>query len=289
MRTTTKIITGIFLSIFILSLLHIIFYSFTDRKNYENTITGHMITIPQEKNSSLHIESCRVVVLELEQPDIEDGYYSYFLKGESGLFIQPASTTHEENQLFFPEALNDFITVQMNNDTLTVKIQLEEVRKKYGTMDETLIKRQIKGLRYGISISGFNLHLYMVNMDVINKLHYIQTYISNIEKGNLKIYALGDITIDSCKVNVIEPVLGYANSKLTITNSSAKALNFDLDNVRGWSIENCNIETRNFTGGNRNHTITFTPSERGTINWLPKHKDAELNIKIKGDTTKIVL
>ena len=283
MRLTTKIITGIILSIFILSILHIIAYSFTDRKNFKWSFPGHSIKLPQTDKTGMNIESYKVIVLESEE-----SIYYYWFANEEGLFIQPALTNDEENKFFIPEALNDFISTQTNNDTLIIKINFDEVMEKYSTIDEALKKRQISGIQYAISVSGFNLYLHASNVNVINKLNDIQTRISNIKAESIKIYSTGDVVIDSCKVNVIEPVLEPSYRKLTIENSIVKVLNLDLDRMGTWNINNCNIETSNFTGSGRNNDITLSQPEKfGRINWLPKNKDAELNIILKGDTAQI--
>ena len=286
MRLTTKIITSIILSIFILSLLHIIAYSFTDRKNFKWPFTGHSIKLPQTDRTGMNIKPYKVIVLESEE-----SIYSYYFANENeGLFIQPAPTSDEENKLFIPEVLNDFITTKTNNDTLTVKINFDELMEKYGTIDEALKKCQISDTRYGISVSGFNLYLHTSNVNVINTLNDLQTRISNIKAESIKIYSTGDVVIDSCKVNMIEPVLEPSYRKLTIENSSIKMLNLDLDRMGTWNISNCNIETSNFTGSRRYNNITLSQPEMfGRINWLPKNKDAELHITLKGDPAQIRL
>jgi len=290
MRTTTKIITGIFLSIFILSILHIIFYSFTDRKHYQFYSSGHSIHIPQTGTTGINIEPYRVLVFESERTD--GSKYDYrFNSDEGGLFIQTASTIDKDKKLFFPEILNEMIVTQTTNDTLTIKLKLDELGIKFGVVDESFQKSTEAYKRQGVTISGCYLYLHTSNVNVINKLYNIKTQVNNLIADSIKIKSDGEIVIDSCTANVIEPnvIDRYSYQKITVSNSFAKSLNLDLDRVRGWNIENCNIETRNFTGGDRNHTITLTPSEYGTIKWLPKHKDAELNIKLKGDTTKMVL
>ena len=278
MRLTTKIIIGIFVSIFILSLLFIIGFSFTERKNFNKTNFGiHVIKLPQENKKEVNTESSRVIVLTVQTND-KNRFTSWYSNEESGLFIRTASATNEENKLFIPEALKDFIAIQTNQDTLIVKIKMDEVLEKYGYKDEAL------GIREAVQISGFNLCLYTSNVNVINKIRGIQTRISNLEADSIKIYSAGDVIIDSCKANVIEPESGR---KLTVSNSAAKVLNLDLDQTTNWNINNCDIAVRNYTGSKRYHTLTFSRPESGTINWQPKNNESELNIKIKGDSAQI--
>ena len=283
MRLTTKIITGIILSIFLLSLLHIIGYSFTERKNYHSFFTDLKIILPQADKTGIHIESYRAITLESERSDTSR-YDYYYTNEESGFFINPATNPSEENILFIPEALSEFITTQINNDTLTVKIKLDEVREKYCILEEAKEDNRFYLRRHLIAISGVNLYLHTTNINVINRLNGVPTQISNMDTDSIKIYANGEITVDSCKANVIEP---NSNRKITVTNSVANMLNIDLDRINNWNIDNCDIEATNYTGSRRNHNIIITRNERGTINWLPKNKEAELSLKFKGDSAHI--
>ena len=283
MRLTTKIIAGIILSIFLLSLLFIIGYSFTDRKNYNLSFANHTINIPQEDKTGIDIEPFRVLVFKVEQSDIDNRFYYNFTNEKNGLFIHPATTPDEENKLFIPEVLNDFISIQTSNDTLTIKIKFDEVREKYAKMNEALEKRQLPGVGYGIYVSGVNLYLHTSNINVINKLNDIQTQIINMKTDSVKIYSSGDINIDSCKAAVMEP---NTNRKLTVKNSEAKTIYMDLDRTRKWNIDGCVIEEQNVTGSGR-HDITFHRNETGKINWYPKNENAELNLKFKGNAAQI--
>ena len=283
MRLSTKIIIGIILSIFLLSLLHIISFSFTDRKHYQKIFLDRSIKIPQMDKTGINIESYRVITVASKRSDNEGGFYIYFTNEENGLFIQPAASTDEENSLFIPKALYDCISTKSNNDTLTLTINLDEVRDKYGTIDEANAKSN-HSLSSSIPVSGFNLYLHTSNINVINQLNGVQTLISNIVAESIKISSKGDVTIDSCKANVIEP---YSKRKLNVSNSFAKVLILDLDEINNWKIDNCDIEARNYTGGRPNHSITITGDESEKINWLPKNKEAELNLKFKGSAAKI--
>ena len=284
MRLTTKIIIGIIMSFFILSLLLIIGYSFTDRKNYRRSFPESAIKIPQENKTCINLEKYKVIILEVELSDTERSYYCYFPNEENGLFISPATTGDEENKLFFPEALNDFIYTQINNDTLTVKIKIDEVRENFGIINGALEKREISRFMYGYSISGFNLHLHTLNVNVINNTD-IETQIRNMKTDSIKIYSTGEITIDSCFANVIEP---SSKRKLTVTNSIAKSIYLDLDIVNDWNIDNdSDIDAYFFSGSKKSNNISLRSDYRGKIIWQPKNTDAEFNIKIKGNAAEI--
>jgi len=281
MRLTTKIITGIILSIFVLPLLLIIGYSFTDRRSYRSqSYTMHDIKLPPSEQIGINIDKCRVIKFE------EESKYHYHraINGENGLFVLPVQSAKESNKLFIPETLNDYTSIQVNNDTLVVRIKIDEIGEKYGKKDESLEKRQRQGVGYRITLSGFNLYLRTSKVNIVNQLNDIQTHISNMETDSIKIYSLGEITIDACKAHVIEP---DSKRKITIRNSAAKTLNMDLDQVTDWRIENCDIKERNYSGSRRNHIMTFSEKETGTINWLPKNENAELTMKFKGDSAQI--
>jgi len=281
MRLTTKIVIGIILSLLLLCLTLIIGYSFTDRKNYQgNYYSMQSIDIPQTDKTEVDLESYRVVVF-MEQTNDKSRFSTWYSSQANGLFIQTAT---EKNKLVIPEALKNFVSTQTNEDTLTVKIKMDEFLELYGYKDEAFEKGTKSGSKESITISGLSIRLHTENVNVINKLRGIKTQIDNLETDSIKIYASGEIVIDACKANVIEPL---SRQKLSVTNSSAKAINLDLDQVSNWSIKDCDIEVQNMTGSKRSYYITLTETEKSKINWAPKNKDAELNIRIKGETATI--
>ena len=283
MRLTTKIIIGIILSIFALSLLHIIAFSFTDRKNYSRSYPNRSIVIPQTNNTGINIESYRVIVLASEQFDMQDRFYCHFPKENNGLLIHPAATIDEDNKLFIPEALNGFITTQTNNDTLILKIKIDALSEKYGNKDDGNTK-YLSGIKHALPISGLNLYLHTSNAHVINRLSDLQTQINNMKSDSIVIYSSGEIVINDCKANVMIP---NSIRKISVTNSVAGEITLDLDSVDKWEIYNSTVKTRNFTGSKRNHNLVFSENEHGKINWLPKNKDAELNIRFKVSSAQI--
>ena len=282
MRLTTKIILGIILSILIVSLLFIIGFSFSERGNYDNPYS-HEISIPQDNPVGINVEPYRVIVLEEDKAGIVleekvNGIMHIFLSySKNNSLTLNSITSGEENKLFIPEALYDLIAAKTDNDTLTIQIKTDELRKKYGK----------DGKKY-MSLSGINFCLYTSNVDVINHLNNFSTQVSNIETDSIKIVSNGNILIESCKSVVIEPVSHKSNSTLTVQNSVAKTIHLDLDIIRNWYIEECNIEVQNITGSGK-HNIRQYRKETGKINWYPKNENAELNITIPGDTMQIVL
>lgn len=270
MRLTTKITIGIILSVFIISLATIIAFSFSDRKKYKSRFQSDMVAIPLDQKTGIDINSYQVIVLDKEQTDTEVNYY--WNTENCCLTFNPVTIENERNKIFMPEALSDFVTINIFDDTLTVKVNVEELRKKY--LDTN---------KYNIVISGlqFNLHTSAVN--VVNKLNDVRTEIRNIETDNIDIKTSGDVTIYGCNTDKAAILSG----SLKIIDSKIKELNLDLDHMRSWKIENCTIEVENLTGGN-NHNIQQPKDEAEKINWLPKNKDARLNVTLYGDTSQIV-
>jgi len=283
MRPTSKIILGIILSIFIISLLFIIGFSFSERRNYVNTYSNS-IYIPQDNPIGISVESFRVIVLEEDrtgivvEEEVKPGLIRIYLSysDKNGLTLNPV-TSGEENNLFFTEALYDCIAAKTSNDTLTIQIKTDELRKKYGK----------EGGKDYILFSGINLCLHTSNVNVINKINGFPTKVSNIETDSIKIVTNGEILIESCKAMVIDPVMYHSYHKLIVKNSVAQTIYLDLDRLRNWNIEGCDIEVENLTGSGK-HNITHHRNEKIKINWYPKNEKAELNIKVPGDTTQIV-
>ncbi|MDR2385079.1 MAG: hypothetical protein LBD80_05380, partial [Tannerella sp.] len=118
MKLTTKIVTGIILSIFILSLAFITGFSFTDRKNYRRTNVS-VINIPRDSKTGIDTEPYRTIVLERDKYE-QERIYHYIAEENCGLFLNPVTAEAEKNKLFIPDALLDFISVKTCNDTLTV-------------------------------------------------------------------------------------------------------------------------------------------------------------------------
>ena len=284
MRLTTKIVIGIILSLLLLCLTLIIGYSFTDRKYYKMESLGHSIWMPQSDKTGINIEPYRVIVLALELTDSISKYHYNFYHNGSYLFIQPASSIEEQNKLFFPEVLKEFTSITNRHDTLTVKLKMDKVREKFSAREESDKSQRITGRRFIVPVINLKLYLHSSNVHVINRLNDINTNINNLEADSIKIYSSGEISIAGCKANVIEP---ESKRQLNVFNSSAKVINLDLDQVSNWSIKDCDIEVQNMTGSKRSHNITLTGTEKSKINWAPKNKDAELNIRIKGETATI--
>jgi len=276
MKLTTKIIFSIILSIFVISLLFIIGFSFSDRKNYHRAYNSNVINIPQNSPIGIDVAPARVILLEMERTDTQDEIFYGFTSDNNSINLSPM-TAEEENKLFISEALYGYVAAKTNNDTLRIQIKVDELRKKYEATD----------FKNYVAFSGFNLNLQTSNANVVNTLNGFLTKVSNIETDTIRIVSNSNILIESCKAIVIEPVVDDSHRKVNVRNSVAKEIHLDLDGLRNWNLEGCNIEVQNFTGSGR-HNITLDRNKAGKINWYPKNENAELNIKVQGDTAQIV-
>jgi hypothetical protein len=270
MKSTTKITIAIILSIFVLSLTFITGFSFTDRKNYHRTY-GKTVSISQDHKTGIETGAYRTVVLEREKEVEVKRIYHVFAGESCGLHLNPVRAKNEKNMLFIPDELLDFISAKTCNDTLTIKIKVEELSEKYRENEQTVV-----------SYTGINLYLHTSNVDVINRLFEIPTFIRDIETDTIRVNSKGSVYIESCTVQVIEPLKVQS---FKISDCKINTLNTDLDFVGNWKVEKCKVETENFTGSG-SHNIIPTDNESKNINWLPKNKDSKLNITLQGDTTQ---
>jgi len=274
MRLTTKIISGIILSIFFISLTFIIGFSFTDRKDQKHS-NSNVINLPQDNITSIELGSFKTIVIEEIQFESKKNYFG--LSDNCNIFFDPPTENNNTDMLFIPAALKDFISIATTDDTLTIKLNLLELGKKY------------KNNEYSFqAFSGINMYFKTSKLDIINFTKVIPVNIKNIETDSIKITSNGNIRIDSCKALFIDPKLTIDYRNLNVTNSEIKIISLDLDNIRNWNIENCTIEEEYITGSGKHH-ITQHRKESTTINWIPKNENAELNIKIPGETTKIII
>ena len=274
MRLTTKIVFGIILSIFFISLAFIIGFSFSDRKHYSYRSNIQVIKLSQDNVTGIELGTFKTIVID-EIPYESKNHY-YIQDNYGSINFDSIPEKGKPDMLFVPESLKDFVVINTSDDTLTIKLNMPELEKKYKSDDykET-------------DISGMNMYLSTAKTDIINKLH-LPVNIKNIEIDSIRISSNGSIFIDSCKAQFIEPFLKARHQTLSMTNCDVKRINLDCDHVRNWNIENSNIEEKHITGSD-NHNITLHRNESGKIKWFPKNDKAELNIKIPGDTTEIII
>lgn len=272
MRPTTKIVLGGILFIYIISLVLIICFSFSERRYYKNFVFGD-INIPNENLTAIDLEPYHTVILE-EVMSQAKSIMSY--TNRNVLRINPISVGGE-NKLVIPESLRGCIAIKTHDDTLKIQLMTEELRIEFG-----------KGYENYLNFSGIDLCLHSSTVDVINKIDNFRTIVSDIETEVVKIVSGGAILIESCKAIDIEIAPSISRSCfLSVKNTVAKTINIDLDVIDMKLEEGCEIEEKNLTGGKR-HIIELERKDRGKINWYPKNSEAELAITVPGDTVQII-
>ena len=263
MRLTTKITLGIILSIFVISLIFIISLSVIDGENRSNV---NVIELPQDNKTGIELSAFKTIIIDEGTSGLQENF-SYNLISD----FRPILEKNSPDMLYIPEVLKDYVSVNTLKDTLTIKLYLNDLGKKY------------KNEKYRIQhISEINLHFNVSEMDIINKMKNSSINIKNIETDSIKIDSYGNIFIDSCKVQFIEP---NVRKRVTITNCDIKRINLDLDYLQQWSIEKCNIEETYYTGSKK-HNLTLHDNS-GIKYWIPKNKDAKLVMTLQGNPAKI--
>ena len=275
MRLTTKIVIGFILSIFILALGFIIGFSLTGRVDYG--WNSEKLSISQENIISIDVEAYKTIWMDSE-PNMCNEYNVY---PEGTISIKPVTVPNEENKLFLPKELTQFIDMVSSNDTLIIRFKIKDLYDKYA---ENISRNKHLSSRIG----GFNLSVHTNTVDIISNLSGIKTDVRNIETDKIKINTSGDIYIDSCQADIIEPYIRGNRKKFELKNSQVKELNTDLDCMaNNWKVENCDIEVENLTG-NGTHNIVLPKSKAKVLTWIPKNKNAALNVTLYGDTARIV-
>jgi len=275
MKLTTKIVIGFILSIFILVLGFIIVFSFTDRVNY--SWNSEKLSISQENIISIDVEAYKTIWMDSE-PSMCNEYNVY---PEGTISIKPVTVPNEENKLFIPKELTQIFNIISSNDTLIIRLKIKDLYDKY-TENTSRNKHLFSG------IGGFNLSVHTNTVDIISNLSGIKTDVRNIETDKIKINTPGDIYIDSCQADIIEPYMISNRKSFKLKNSQVKELNIDLDCMaNNWKVENCGIEVENLTGSD-SYKVELPKSEAKVMNWIPKNKDAKLNVTLRGDTARIV-
>lgn len=226
MRLTTKIITGIILATFIILLIVIIAFSFSDRKNYHKSPFNYeLIAASQDSKIEMNVEPYKVVVLDKDVAGQNE--HTYWFRDDCLVSFNPVTTENESNKLLIPEEFADFITANTLNDTLTIKVKLDDLGQKYETTGKE-----------GIAISGIRLNLHTSTVDVINKLDGgFLTEIRNIKTDDIKVKAESDVSLFGCEANKVTILKAKS---INLENSKLKELNFDYS--KSWKVENCKIK-----------------------------------------------
>ena len=269
MKLTTKIVLGIIISIFLLSIGFIIGLSFIDTGEYSGV---SLPSISQENIISVEVAPYQTIRIDEE---LMQGEHDFSFGGT--ILIKPITNEGEKNKLFLPEELLRFTDIASSNDTLIIRLK----------MDEQYLSDQKTNRRTLYALGGANFFIHPSTVDVICNLSGIKVDIRNMETERIKINTSGEVTIDSCQANLIEPSMNRWWA-FSLKNSRVRELTVDLDQIgRLGLIENCDIEVKNLTGSG-NHRTDLSKSEAKTMNWIPKNKDAQLVVTLHGDTAKVM-
>ena len=273
MRLTTKIIIGAILSVFLISVVFIISISFSDKKN-SNRLNANNIELSQNNITGIELSLFNTIVIDVVPYESNKEFFA--ISDDCHIYFDSITEQDHSDMMFIPESFKDFVSTASNGDTLKIKLDIFGIGNKY--------KSDENGLH---AISGLNINFRVSKIDVINNMRNLNINAKNIETDSIKINSNGDIFIDNCKAQYIEPLLKANHYKLNITNSEAKKVHLDLDYVQNRNITNSNIEEEYMTGSRTRH-ITWQRNESGKINWVPKDANAELIIKIQGEPTQII-
>jgi hypothetical protein len=275
MKLTTKIVTGIIISIFLLSIGVIIGISFIDIEKYRQSYTGVSLPrISQENIITVEVEPYQTIMVDKELMNDKRDFNPF-----GTILIKPINEG-EKNKLFLPEELLRFTDITSSNDTLIIRLKMDELYEQHYPNKETK-----SGILY--ALDGANFFIHSNTVDVICNMYGIELDIRNMETDRIKINTYDDVTIDSCHTNLIKPTMSKGG-RFLLKNSQVKELNIDLDQIGyGWQIENCDIEVENLTGSGK-HRTDLAMSEAKSMNWLPKSKDAQLTVTLHGDTAKVI-
>jgi hypothetical protein len=273
MRLTTKIIIGAILSTFLISVIFIISISFFGKKN-SNRLNAYNIELSQDNITGIELSQFNTIVIDVVPYESNKEFFA--ISDDCHIYFDSITEQDNSDMMFIPESFKDFVSTATYGDTLNIKLDLFGIGNKYKSVEN--------GLH---AISGLNINFRVSKIDVINNMQYLKINAKNIVTDSIKIHSDGDIFIDYCKAQYIEPVLKSNHFKLNITNSEAKRVHLDLDYVQNRNIMNSNIEEEYMTGSRTRH-ITWQRNKSGKINWVPKDADAELIIKIQGEPTQIL-
>ena len=276
MRLTTKIVAGIILSIFVISIAFIISLSFTDWKKHSySNYTVNNVELPQDNITGIELASFKTIIIN-EVPYDSQGR-KFQVISNSNIYFDPLPEKDNPDMLFVPESIKEYAAINTSADTLTIMLDINGLVDRYKPDNSNRN-----------NILGINLRFSVSNIDIINQMQDLTINLKNIEIDNMMINSHGDILIDSCKAQLLIPFIHNSYKSFHMTNSIVKRVNLDMDQMPNWRAENCKIEEENMTGSGT-FTTTRDRKEAGNINWIPKNKDAELNIKIQGDTAQIII
>ena len=273
MKTTTKIVLSLILFLFLLNLSVIIAVSFIDADKYERRYIVHTTSVSQENLIAIDVASFRTIRIDKEESNEVKN-----LNVSGTIRISPANDQETENKLLLPEELLKSTDITSSDDTLIIRL-------KPGVLYEQYVDER-KGKFF--LINDINYFVHTNTVDVICNMAEIKVDVRNITTEKINIHTYGNVEIDSCRVEFVEPDIQNNSGRFLLKNSQVNELRIDLDKIgRAWQIENCAIEVENLTGSGK-HNVVLTNSEAKIMNWHPKNKDAQLTVTLKGDTASVL-
>jgi len=287
MKLTTKITIVIILTVFALALLFIIGFSFTDMKNQtrrgrnsnsNNVVIPVDIEIVEKKcgqfkkvvfaaDSIADIPVMFIDLIGYETDENGEKKVSDYIN-----YIKLVDDDTGDGALTMSAFISDFIYSENIDDTLYVRLNTPELLKKLGNpkMEKALI-------------SGFQLTLKVQNLHIVNKMSGVHMEADFIATDTMNFESRGGVTLNGCYADVF----AFSNvSALFMRHCNIRELNIDLDNTYHWNVYKCSIGVENLTGSG-NHTVQQRKTESQIVNWLPKSREARLQVQLYGDTTKI--
>lgn len=279
MRLTTKIVLGIIAAIFIFSIVWFFFLSLThgrggdgdERVVLNNAQVRKMIKLDSGQAGKT-ILPYNAISLQLDRELTEENIrYGHIITGQ--LNIKPAINEADKGKLEFSEQLVPFLDYKVEDGSLKISFKIKELYDHFLKGEKT----------HRSGIFGVDMTLYVdSSITINNKVPGLESFIRDLKMQDLRVDSWTKINIENSVFNTLSITSGFHLKKCKVDT-----LNVDLDQAAGWTVENCDIEVENLTGGG-NHSVYQTKGESRKVNWYPKHREARLNVELKGDTTNIV-
>lgn len=272
MRLTTKIVLGIIAVVFLSAISFICYLSL----RYD---TGQIELILDDKIASIEIPGQNAIEIYADTIPTKGNERGINHTIFDGLInIQPAVKEEDKGKLYIPEQLMKYLEVSTLQNRTILHVKTRELladHYKNEIPDPAVIK-------------GFNVTIYADScINLKSSLNGLRTNVQNLKAQSINIDIMrGDMNIENCEAETITPIVRDWGH-FVMKNSKTKVFNADLDYLQTWTIEQCVIDTENLTGSGR-HNIDLPATECKEMNWIPKNKEASLNISLGSDTARVV-
>lgn len=282
MKCTTKIVLGIIGFVFAFSVIGIIYIAITfDREALRswryNDYSARSFEIPQEDMKSFDLSSFKVLSFKVDENAPVDGDK----RVEGNIVLAPAKSKGDKNQLTFTNNISPYVNYEIVGDTLNIRLKHGDICKAYADSIGD----------WGSYVRGVTLTLSINNpeIQIISEIPRFGVIANDIDVNKLSVVA------NECSIVIQESKIGELSASIYreggsgsvfLAKNTINTFNLDLDNVNNWGVKECQIGTENLTGSG-NHNTQQSKSEAKIVNWIPKHKDAIMNVSLRGDTTQI--